>query len=227
VRAVVLPSIQDEAKRGVYLIGQKAMEHEFEDEGLSWTGGTAPEDDALPEPQDFSAIVPDPSIGVVVYAFQMRINYVQLAKAYNYLSSNPGCRLVLTNDDQSFLLPSGGYAPGEGAIASVLYGALPAGAPEKVVVGKPHKPLLDIVQRECVPLSLSPLPLLLSRGVEADFMSAHLQAPVRLEAHRLHRRPPRDGRPLCKARRHRLGPRLDRHLQARGASSSLPAPIPR
>ncbi|GAA5897083.1 hypothetical protein JCM8208_006165 [Rhodotorula glutinis] len=148
VRAVVLPSIKDEHKRGIYLIGQKAMEHEFEDEGLSWKGGTAPEDDVLPEPQDFSAIVPDESIGVVVYAFQMRINYVQLAKAYNYLSSNPGCRLVLTNDDQSFLLPSGGYAPGEGAIASVLFGALPPGAPEKVVVGKPHKPLLDIVQRE-------------------------------------------------------------------------------
>ncbi|GAA6048226.1 hypothetical protein JCM3770_006490 [Rhodotorula araucariae] len=148
VRAVVLPSIKDETKRGIYLIGQKAMEIEFEAEGLNWKGGTHSQDDVLPEPQDFSAITPDPEIGVVVYAFQMRINYVQLGKAYNYLSSNPGCRLILTNDDQSFLLPSGGYAPGEGAIASVLYGALPPGAPEKVVVGKPHKPLLDIVQRE-------------------------------------------------------------------------------
>ncbi|BGP40017.1 hypothetical protein JCM10450v2_003997 [Rhodotorula kratochvilovae] len=148
VRAVVLPSIKDESKRGIYLIGQKAMEIEFEAEGLNWTGGTDAKDDVLPEPQDFSAITPNPEIGVVVYAFQMRINYVQLGKAYNYLSSNPGCRLILTNDDQSFLLPSGGYAPGEGAIASVLYGALPPGAPPKVIVGKPHKPLLDIVQRE-------------------------------------------------------------------------------
>ncbi|GJN89294.1 hypothetical protein Rhopal_002274-T1 [Rhodotorula paludigena] len=147
LRSTVLPSIKDPSKRGIYLIGQKAMEDEFEAEGLKWKGGTDPEDDVLLPPQDFSSIQPDPSIGVVAYSFQMRINYKQLAKAYCYLSSNPGCRFVLTNDDQSFLLPSGGYCPGEGAIASVLYGALQKGS-EKIVVGKPNQPLLDVVQRE-------------------------------------------------------------------------------
>ncbi|GAA6027183.1 hypothetical protein JCM8097_002463 [Rhodosporidiobolus ruineniae] len=147
VKEVVLPGIEDESKRGIYLIGQKSMEEELREEGLEWSGGTDPEDDVLLDPQDFSSILPDPSIGIVIYAFQMRINYKQLAKAYNYLSSNPGCQLILTNDDQSFLLPHGGYAPGEGAIASVLFGALPKGR-KPTIVGKPYQPLLDVVHRE-------------------------------------------------------------------------------
>ncbi|GAA5851151.1 hypothetical protein JCM8547_004147 [Rhodosporidiobolus lusitaniae] len=148
LKEVLLPSIKDESKRGIYLIGQASMEEEFREEGLSWTGGTDPEDDVLLPPQDFDSITPDPSIGVVAYSFQMRINYKQLAKAYNYLSSNKGCQLVLTNDDQSFLLPHGGFAPGEGAIASVLYGAIPPSSPKPIIVGKPHQPLLDVVHRE-------------------------------------------------------------------------------
>ncbi|GAA5911293.1 uncharacterized protein JCM6883_001970 [Sporobolomyces salmoneus] len=148
LRDEVLPRREKEGKpTGVYLIGQEAMEEEFESCGLKWTGGTDPEDDVLLPPQDFSSITPDPSIGVVVYGFQMRINYKQLAKAYNYLASNPDCELILTNDDQNFLLPGGGYAPGEGAIASVLFGALPKDR-KPLIVGKPHQPLLDIVHSE-------------------------------------------------------------------------------
>lgn len=149
VKATVLPSIEDESKRNIYLIGQKAVEDELAEQGLTWTGGTDPEDDVLLPPQDFSSIHPDPSIGVVLYSFQMRINYKQITKAYNYLASNPGCKLVLTNDDQSMLLPGGGYAPGEGAIASCLYGALPRGE-KPSVVGKPYQPILDVIRRECV-----------------------------------------------------------------------------
>lgn len=148
LRDDVLPRRKQEGKpTGIYLIGQEAMEEEFRECGLKWKGGTDPEDDVLLAPQDFSSITPDPEIGVVVYAFQMRINYKQLAKAYNYLASNPGCELILTNDDQNFLLPGGGYAPGEGAIASVLFGALPKDR-KPLIVGKPHQPLLDIVHSE-------------------------------------------------------------------------------
>lgn len=46
-----------------------------------------------------------------------------LSQAFLYLNSNPGCQLVLTNDDYSMSLKGGGSIPGEGAIASVLYGA--------------------------------------------------------------------------------------------------------
>ncbi|GAA5883509.1 hypothetical protein JCM16303_005453 [Sporobolomyces ruberrimus] len=148
LRDDVLPRRRKEGNpEGIYLIGQSAMEEEFKECGLKWKGGTDPEDDVLLVPQDFSSILPDPEIGVVVYAFQMRINYKQLAKAYNYLASNPDCELILTNDDQNFLLPHGGYAPGEGAIASVLFGALPKDR-KPLIVGKPHQPLLDIVHSE-------------------------------------------------------------------------------
>ncbi|GAA6023635.1 hypothetical protein JCM11491_006181 [Sporobolomyces phaffii] len=148
LRDDVVPRRKREGKpTGIYLIGQEAMEEEFRDCGLEWTGGTDKEDDVLLPPQDFSSITPDPSIGIVVFAFQMRVNYKQLAKAYNYVASNPDCDLILTNDDQNFLLPGGGYAPGEGAIASVLFGALPTGK-KPLIVGKPHQPLLDIVHSE-------------------------------------------------------------------------------
>ncbi|GAA5974269.1 hypothetical protein JCM21900_003250 [Sporobolomyces salmonicolor] len=147
VREVVLPERRAKGQQeGIYLIGQAAMEEELKAEGLQWTGGTDAEDDVLLEPQNFDSIRPNVNIGIVIYAFQMRINYKQLAKAYNYLTSNPGCQLILTNDDQSFLLPHGGYAPGEGAISSVLVCALPKEV-KPTIVGKPHQPLLDIVHR--------------------------------------------------------------------------------
>ncbi|SCZ98516.1 BZ3500_MvSof-1268-A1-R1_Chr3-1g05435 [Microbotryum saponariae] len=146
VKEVVLPEIKEKGgKEGIYLIGQESMEQELRREGLQWTGGTDPEDDVLLADQDFSSITPDPEIGMVVYSFQMRINYKQLAKAFNYLGSNSGCRLILTNDDHSMTAKGGGILPGEGAIASVLYGARKDLKP--LVVGKPYKPLLDVVQR--------------------------------------------------------------------------------
>ena len=81
----------------------------------------------------------------MLYSFQMRINYKQLAKAFNFLATNDGCQLVLTNDDYS-MKSAEGILPGEGAIASVLYGARKDLKP--LVIGKPHKPLLDVVHRE-------------------------------------------------------------------------------
>lgn len=44
------------------------------------------------------------------------VNYKMLSKAYNYLATNPCCKLVLTNDDANVLIP-GGSCPG----ASSLY----------------------------------------------------------------------------------------------------------
>jgi len=71
------------------------------------------EDDVLLKCQDFSSIEPDKEIGVVLYSFQMRINYKQLAKAYNYIAQNEGCQLILTNDDMKMNLHHGGFAPGK------------------------------------------------------------------------------------------------------------------
>jgi hypothetical protein len=39
----------------------------------TWTGGTDPQDDVLLPPQDFSSILSDPSIGIVLYSTRVRL----------------------------------------------------------------------------------------------------------------------------------------------------------
>lgn len=143
LRDVILPSME-EGQRGVYVIGQEGLEMELREAGVDWEGGTDPEDDVLLPHQDFSSIVPNPSIGVVLFSFQMHLNYKQLAKAYNYLGTNKYCQLVLTNDDQTVLIPDG-VCPGEGAMAAILYNARKDLKP--IIVGKPYQPLLDVVHK--------------------------------------------------------------------------------
>ncbi|KAL8283759.1 hypothetical protein RQP46_005554 [Phenoliferia psychrophenolica] len=146
LKDVVLPSLPPE-QRGIYVIGQAGLEEELREVGLDWSGGSAEREAALMPLQDFSSIQPDPTIGVVLFSFQMHFGYRMIAKAYNYLGSNPGCQLVLTNDDQTVLIPNG-VCPGEGAMASVLYGARKGLVP--TIVGKPHQPLLDVVHKALI-----------------------------------------------------------------------------
>ncbi|KAM0756241.1 2-phosphoglycolate phosphatase [Meredithblackwellia eburnea MCA 4105] len=137
----ILPDLPPE-QRGVYLIGQAGLEEELREVGLTWKGGSDPTDSSLMPLQDFSSITPDPSIGVVLFSFQMHFGYRMISKAYNYLGTNKNCKLVLTNDDATVLIPDG-VCPGEGAMASVLYNARKGLQP--IIVGKPHQPLLDVV----------------------------------------------------------------------------------
>ena len=73
MKDVLLPSLPEE-RRGIYLIGQKALEEELAELGLKWTGGTDPEDMVPMPPQDFSAIQANPEIGVVLVSFDMHYN---------------------------------------------------------------------------------------------------------------------------------------------------------
>lgn len=70
LRDVILPA-QPVESRGVYVIGQRGLEEELEEVGITWKGGSAPEDDVLMPYQDFTSIQPDPSIGVVLFSFNM------------------------------------------------------------------------------------------------------------------------------------------------------------
>lgn len=63
-----------------------------------------------------------------------------MCKAYNYIATNPECKLVLTNDDSTVLIP-GGSCPGEGAMASFLFGARKNLHWD--VVGKPNLHMFD------------------------------------------------------------------------------------
>ncbi|CAD6581671.1 MAG: hypothetical protein CYPHOPRED_001677 [Cyphobasidiales sp. Tagirdzhanova-0007] len=141
LKDVLLPTLPEE-RRGIYLIGQHALEEELQEMGLSFSGGTDPEDAQPMPPQDFSEIVPRPEIGVVLASFDMHFNYKKMSKAFNYLRNNPRCVLMLSNDDLEVPLHNGGTAAGEGAIAAPL--RLVAKGPV-IVAGKPNQPLLDAV----------------------------------------------------------------------------------
>ena len=88
-----------------------------------------------------SQIMPDPTIGAVLFGFDLNINYHKLAKAYTYLSSNPNCHFLATNDDLTF--PAGERVyPGTGALLAAL--SAPLDRPP-IVLGKPHQTMLDVV----------------------------------------------------------------------------------
>ncbi len=103
---------------------------------------------------DFSSLFhPLPPYFSLTQSQTITVNYKQLCKAFNYLSSNPLCQLILTNDDHTVMLANGGVCPGEGAMASVLFGARKGLIP--LIIGKPHPELLNIVQTAYVSSSSS------------------------------------------------------------------------
>jgi 4-nitrophenyl phosphatase len=92
--------------------------------------------------ESMTSIVPDPSIGAVLMGFDLNINYKKLAKAFTYLTSDPDCLFLATNDDASF--PAGPRLyPGCGSLQAPLITAMLGRRPK--VIGKPHQSMLDVV----------------------------------------------------------------------------------
>ena len=69
------------------------------------------------------------------------------------MRQNPGCVLLLSNDDAQVPLHGGGTAAGEGALAAPLKLAAKSSV---IVAGKPNQPLMDAVLTRFV-VCLSPL----------------------------------------------------------------------
>ncbi|KAF7319597.1 4-nitrophenylphosphatase [Mycena chlorophos] len=125
----------------VYVIGMKGMEEELADEGVSFVGGTDPADATL-KPFSLSDFTLDPTVGAVVCGLDTAINYTKLSKAFQYLTRNPGCHFLATNEDSTY--PAGdGLLPGAGAISAPLRYAL---GKDPVAIGKPAKTMLDCIQ---------------------------------------------------------------------------------
>ncbi len=96
----------------------------------------------IPDMESMTSIAPDPKIGAVLMGFDLNINYKKLAKAYTYLTSNPDCLFLATNDDATF--PAGPRLyPGCGSLQSPLTTAMLGRLPK--VIGKPHRSMLDVV----------------------------------------------------------------------------------
>lgn len=140
--AVYLSSIIKIPKnKKVYVIGQNGLEEELRGEGIQYIGGTDPADNTL-EPFNLSNFTIDPDVAAVVCGLDTQINYTKLSKAFQYLTRNPGCHFIATNEDSTF--PSAaGLLPGAGAISAPLRYAL---GKSPVCTGKPASTMLDCVK---------------------------------------------------------------------------------
>jgi len=140
--AVYLSSVIKLPKtKKVYVIGMSGLEEELRDEGITIIGGTDLEDNTL-EPFDLSKFTLDPEVGAVVCGLDTQINYTKLSKAFQYLTRNPGCHFIATNEDSTYP-SSAGLLPGAGSISAPLRYAL---GQNPVCTGKPASTMLDCVK---------------------------------------------------------------------------------
>jgi 4-nitrophenyl phosphatase len=84
----------------------------------------------------------DPDVAAVVCGLDMNINYTKLSKAFQYLTRNPGCVFLATNEDSTYPA-GGGLLPGAGAISAPLRYAL---GKDPVAIGKPASTMLDCIK---------------------------------------------------------------------------------
>jgi 4-nitrophenyl phosphatase len=144
--AVYISSVINLPKdKKVYVIGQSGIEEELRDEGVSFIGGTDPADSTL-EPFSLPDFKLDPSVGAVLCGLDTKINYTKLSKAFQYLTNNPGCQFLVTNEDSTY--PSaGGLLPGAGSISAPLRYAL---GRDPISIGKPASTMLDCIKAKQV-----------------------------------------------------------------------------
>ncbi|KAJ7598762.1 HAD-like domain-containing protein [Mycena floridula] len=141
--AVYLSSVMKLPKdKKVYVIGMAGLEEELREEGISYTGGTNPED-CTTEPFSIEKFTSDPNVAAVVCGLDTTINYTKLSKAFQYLYRNPGCQFIATNEDSTYPVAGGFLLPGAGAISAPLRFAL---GKDPISVGKPGKTMLDCIK---------------------------------------------------------------------------------
>ncbi|KIJ16507.1 hypothetical protein PAXINDRAFT_75590 [Paxillus involutus ATCC 200175] len=140
--AVYISSVMKLPKnKKVYVIGMSGIEEELREEGVSFIGGTDPADNTL-EPFSLTNFTLDPDVAAVLCGLDLKINYTKLSKAFQYLTRNPDCLFLATNEDSTF--PSAdGLLPGAGSISAPLRFALER---DPISVGKPAKTMLDCIQ---------------------------------------------------------------------------------
>ncbi|KIM82733.1 hypothetical protein PILCRDRAFT_820034 [Piloderma croceum F 1598] len=140
--AVYISSVMKLPKdQKVYVIGMSGIEDELHDEGVSFVGGTDPADCTL-EPFSLANFTLDTKVGAVLCGLDMKINYTKLSKAFQYLTRNPGCQFLATNEDSTYPT-SDGLLPGAGSISAPLRYALDK---DPISIGKPASTMLDCIK---------------------------------------------------------------------------------
>jgi 4-nitrophenyl phosphatase len=119
------------------------IEQELASEGISYLGGTSPEDNGLSfAPLDLSTFRKDPDVGAVLCGLDTAINYTKLSKAFQYLVGDPEVKFLATNGDTTYPV-KGGILPGGGALSAVLARAL---GREPLSLGKPGTVMMDCIK---------------------------------------------------------------------------------
>jgi 4-nitrophenyl phosphatase len=140
--AVYISSVMKMPKdQKVYVIGMSGIEEELHEEGVSFTGGTDPADNTL-APFSLADFTFDAKVGAVLCGFDMYINYTKLSKAYQYLTRNPECQFIVTNEDSTYPV-AGGLLPGSGSLSAPLRFAL---GRDPISIGKPASTMLDCIK---------------------------------------------------------------------------------
>ncbi|KAF5351463.1 hypothetical protein D9757_012050 [Collybiopsis confluens] len=140
--AVYISSVMKLPKhQKIYVIGMEGLEEELRDEGVAYIGGTDPADKTL-ESFSLENFTLDPDVTAVVCGLDTAINYTKLSKAFQYLTRNPDCQFIVTNEDSTY--PSAhGLLPGAGAVSAPLRYAL---GKDPISIGKPAKTMLDCIK---------------------------------------------------------------------------------
>ncbi|KAG8965362.1 hypothetical protein FRC03_000662 [Tulasnella sp. 419] len=127
----------------VFVIGMAGLEEELKEEGINFIGGTDPAD-LHTNGLDLNAFTPDPAVSVVLCGLDVGVTYAKLAKGFQYLIRNPGCRFIATNEDSTYPAgPGGGLLPGAGSISAPLRYATKT---NPIAIGKPNKTMLDCIK---------------------------------------------------------------------------------
>ncbi|PBK80598.1 2-phosphoglycolate phosphatase [Armillaria gallica] len=140
--AVYLSSVVKFSKdKKVYVIGMSGLEEELKEEGIQYLGGTDPTDCTL-APFSLADFVLDEDVAAVLCGFDSNITYTKLSKASQYLTRNPGCQFLVTNEDSTY--PNAyGVLPGGGALSAALRYAL---GKDPLCIGKPSITMLDCIR---------------------------------------------------------------------------------
>lgn len=140
--AVYLSSVMKlPTDKKVYVIGMSGIEEELQEEGITYLGGTDPADNTL-EPFSLANFTLDPSVAAVLCGLDLSINYTKISKAFQYLTRNPDCKFLATNEDSTFP-DANGLLPGAGSISAPLRYAL---GRDPISIGKPSATMLDCVK---------------------------------------------------------------------------------
>ncbi|KAG8761330.1 hypothetical protein FRC14_004735 [Serendipita sp. 396] len=126
----------------VYVIGMSGLEYELAQEGISYIGGSALEDNTL-EPFKLESFQKDPSVKAVLCGLDTSINFTKLCKAFQYLQNGEEeCKFLATNVDSTYP-QKGGLLPGAGSLSASLSRAL---GREPLSIGKPGRTMLDCIK---------------------------------------------------------------------------------